>query len=87
MDEESGYLLIPAGRRASSRMPTVVMSVAVLLVAVCGVAALAWQQQQALRGVGPVELAATKPWGIDRAGEPPLCYNLLCHGLTKITFT
>lgn len=68
MDAERGVLLPQqqaAARRAGSRLHIVMVSVAVLLVSVCGMAALAWQQQQALRGVGPVELAATKPWGVD----------------------
>ena len=62
MDEENVLLSKPA-RRPSRRLPIVLGSVTVLLVASSVVAAVAWHHP--VRGVGPVELAATKPWGVD----------------------
>ena len=50
-------------RRPSRRLPIVLGSVTVLLVASCVMAAVVWHHP--VRGVGPVELAATKPWGVD----------------------
>ena len=60
MDEERELLVQPARRR----LPVVLASVAGLLVAACAMAALVWQQRSS-RGLSPVELAATKPWGVD----------------------
>ena len=63
MDEERGELLLqPAANRR--RLPVVLTSLAALAVVVACMALLVWQLSP-VRGLGPVELAATKPWGVD----------------------
>ena len=64
MDRE-GERLVAVGQSPSRRrLPVVVGSVAVLLLGAGAMAAAVWHQRP-VRGVGPVELAATKPWGVD----------------------
>ena len=60
MEEERVLLAAQPSRR---RMPVVLGSVVVLLLGACAMAAVVWHQR--LLVLGPVELAASKPWGID----------------------
>ena len=63
MDEERGPLVTPPAHRR--RLPAVLGSVVVLVAAAGGMAALVVSAGASSRGVGPVELAASKPWGVD----------------------
>ena len=56
-------LLVAAQSPSQRRMPVVLGSVVVLLLGACAMAAVVWHQ--VVRVQGPVELAASKPWGID----------------------
>jgi len=60
MDEERVLLSQAPARR---RLPVVLGSVLVLMGCFCGMVSLIAQRPS--RGLGPVELVATKPWGVD----------------------